>query len=77
MHPDRARKVESQIRQTFGGKLYQAKFSQRRRGRGVQAEQIARTFDVFTRKHGLNRDIRPLSTAHFRRPQLYGQMSLF
>lgn len=77
VHPDRARKVESMIRQSWGGKLYQASLRNRRRGRGVHAEQIAQTFDVFTRKYGLNRDIRSLSSAHFRRPQLHGQMSLF
>src|SRR5277367_1009519 len=76
VHPDRARKVESLIRQASGGKLYRAT-PDRRRGRGSHAEQIAQTFDVFTRKYGLNRDIRPLSTAHFRRPDLSGQMRLF
>ena len=42
----------------------------RRRGQGtiVGAGKLAQTFDVFTRKYGLNRDIRPLSTANFRRP---------
>lgn len=77
VHPDRARKVESLIRQASGGKLYRASAPDRRRGRGSRAEQIAQTFDVFTRKYGLNRDVRPLSTAHFRRPELNGQMSLF
>jgi DNA repair photolyase len=77
VHPDRARKVESLIRQASGGKLYQASSPDRRRGRGHFAEQISQTFDVFTRKYGLNRDIRPLSTAHFRRPDVNGQMSLF
>ncbi len=76
VHPDRARKVESLIRQASGGKLYRAT-PDRRRGRGSHAEQLAQTFDVFTRKYGLNRDIRPLSTAHFRRPEANGQMSLF
>ena len=76
VHPDRARKVESLIRQASGGKLYDAT-PDRRRGRGHFAEQIAQTFDVFTRKYGLNRDIRPLSSAHFRRPDVGGQMSLF
>lgn len=75
--PDRARKVESLMRQASGGKLYRASSPDRRRGQGHLAEQIARTFDVFTRKYGLNRDIRPLSTAHFRRPEANGQMSLF
>jgi DNA repair photolyase len=77
VHPDRARKVESLIRQTRGGKLYDASYPNRRRGKGPMVEQLAQTFDVFTRKYGLNRDIRPLSTAHFRRPEINGQLSLF
>jgi len=77
VHPDRARKVESLIRQASGGKLYRASSPDRRRGQGHLAEQIAQTFDIFTRKYGLNRDIRPLSTAHFRRPEANGQMCLF
>lgn len=76
VHPDRARKVESLIRAARGGKLYDAS-RDRRRGRGPIVEQIARTFEVFTRKYGLNRDIRPLSTAHFRRPETDGQMRMF
>ncbi|MDP9174601.1 MAG: PA0069 family radical SAM protein [Planctomycetota bacterium] len=77
VHPDRAKKVESLIRQSRGGKLYQASYPNRRRGKGPIVEQLAQTFDVFTRKYGLNREVRPLSTAHFRRPDLHGQMSLF
>jgi DNA repair photolyase len=77
VHPDRARKIESLLRQARGGKLYEASYPNRRRGRGPIVEQLAQTFDVFTRKYGLNRDIRPLSTAHFRRPDVSGQMCLF
>ncbi len=77
VHPDRAKKVESLIRQSRGGKLYESSYPNRRRGRGVIVEQLSQTFDVFTRKYGLNRDIRPLSTAHFRRPTTNGQLSLF
>jgi len=76
VHPDRARKVESFIRQARGGKLYNAA-TNRHRGEGAYVQNIAQTFDIFTRKYGLNRDIRPLSTAHFRRPELDGQMGLF
>ncbi len=76
VHAERAKKVESLIRQMRGGKLYDAS-RDRRRGRGPLVEQISQTFDVFTRKYGVNRDIRPMSSAHFRRPQLYGQMGLF
>jgi DNA repair photolyase len=77
VHPDRAKKVESLIRQSRGGKLYDASSAQRGRGRGPLAEQLAKTFDVFTRKYALNRDVRPLSTAHFRRPNLTPQLNLF
>ena len=77
VHPDRARHVESLIRQVRGGKLYEADFSVRGRGRGGLAEQIARVFRVFKRKHGLERPWMPLNTAAFRRPVRDGQMSLF
>lgn len=77
VHPDRARKVESLIRQVRGGKLYQSSHAHRRSGTGPLVKQLAQTFDVFTRKYGLNRDIRPLSTAHFRKPDVSGQMKLF
>jgi DNA repair photolyase len=77
VHPDRAKKVESLIRQTRGGKLYEASYPNRRRGSGIFVDQLRQTFDVFTRKYGLNRDIRPMSTAHFKRPELHGQMKLF
>lgn len=75
--PERAAHVESLIRQTHDGKLYNAACSQRRRGRGPIATHIAQTFDVFTRRHGLNRNPRPIRTDLFRHPQRTGQMSLF
>ena len=77
LHPDRARKIESLLRQARGGQLYESAYPQRRRGRSPLVEQIAQTFEVFTRKYGLNRDIRPLSSAHFRKPTTSGQLSLF
>jgi DNA repair photolyase len=77
VHPDRARKVESLIRQVRGGKLYQSDYTTRRRGTGPLVEHLSQTFDLFTRKYGLNRDIRPLSSAHFKRPDASGQLSLF
>jgi hypothetical protein len=77
VHPDRAKKVESLLRQARGGKLYEASRSTWRTGRGPIVEQLSQTFDVFTRKCGLNRDVPPLSGAHFRRPELSGQLSLF
>jgi len=76
VHPQRAAKVESLIRQSRGGKLYDASRAAKRRGRGPMVEQVAQTFDVFARRYGLNRDIRPLTAQHFRRPEL-GQLTLF
>lgn len=76
VHPSRAKKVESLIRQSRGGKLYNATRG-RGRGDGAHAKQIAQNFDVFTRKYGLNRNIKPLTGVHFRRPDLSGQMDLF
>ena len=76
VHPSRAKRVESLIRQSRGGKLYDAS-KNRHRGKGKIIEQLSQTFDVFCRKYGLNRDVRPLSSRDFRPPQLHGQMSLF
>jgi DNA repair photolyase len=77
VHPSRAKHVESLIRQSRGGKLYQASSEVRGRGKGKIVEQLAQTFDVFSRKYGLNRDVRPLNTRAFRRPRIDGQMTLF
>ncbi len=133
VHPDRARKVESLIRQARGGKLYdagkarkggtriddqtsrmvatretpadrrrEARYGEvtlgtrsqrdaasqqrrtgkivghnRRRGEGGRVVQLKQVFDVYCRKYGLNRDIRPLTRKHFRRPSLHGQFDLF
>ncbi|MEO1235196.1 MAG: radical SAM protein [Planctomycetota bacterium] len=49
----------------------------RRRGTGVHVEHLKRMFDVYCRKYGLNRDVRPIARKHFRRPRLDGQMGLF
>jgi DNA repair photolyase len=76
VHPARAKKVESLIRQTRGGKLYHASTA-RGRGTGAMPQQLSQIFDIFTRKYGLNRNVRPLSGAHFVRPDLSGQMKLF
>ena len=76
VHEDRARKVESLIRQMHGGKLYRAT-PDRRRGRGPIALATAATFTTFARKYGLNAERRPMSGAAFRPPSLGGQMTLF
>src|SRR5687768_1326120 len=48
VHPSRAKRVDSQIRQSRGGKLYDAS-RDRRHGGGPVVEQLAQTFDIFAR----------------------------
>jgi DNA repair photolyase len=51
--PERAKKVESLIRQCRGGGLNDPTPHRRFAGTGAIARQIARTFEVFARRHGL------------------------
>ncbi|MBU6413442.1 MAG: PA0069 family radical SAM protein [Planctomycetes bacterium] len=67
LHPDRARKVESLMRQLRGGKLDDANHN-RGRGDGPYARNLKQTFDIFTHKYHMNLNIRPLTGQHFRAP---------
>jgi DNA repair photolyase len=76
--PNQAAKVESRIRSTRGGKLYQCGFGRRMRGTGELAEQIRQSFQTFARRFELLHDRVPLSAAHFRPPvPTSGQQWLF
>ncbi len=66
--PDRASKVESRIRATRRGKLYESGFGVRMKGRGEIAEQLKRTFTVFARRYGLDQDRTSIDPAPFRPP---------
>ncbi len=80
VHEERAKKVEAQIRDMRGGKLYESTLGVRHSGRGTMAAQVAQMWDVYTRKYGLNRNMRKLSSAGFRRPGgkgSVGQMGLW
>jgi DNA repair photolyase len=66
--PEQRDRVESRIRSTRGGELYESGYGVRMRGRGELADQIAATFRVFAKKHGLNRPSPPLDATRFRRP---------
>lgn len=72
-YPNHASKVASLVRSTRDGKLYRSDFSQRMRGTGEFADQIAATFAVFAKKHGLAKRPTPLSTTAFRPPVIPGQ----
>ena len=77
-HPTHAARVESLIRATREGKLNDASFGSRMRGRGPLADQIKQTFHVFSRRYGLDRKLEPLDVTHFEPPRpRSGQMRLF
>lgn len=73
--PERAARVMSLIRQTRGGKDYDADWSQRMKGTGPVAELIAARFKAAVKRYGLDGPRVPLDETHFRvpadaRPQL-------
>src|SRR3954463_14044899 len=76
--PDRARHVFKLIRDTRGGKDYDAKWGERMIGSGPIAWMIGRRFEAACERLGLNRRKLKLTTEHFaptrKRPQ---QLALF
>ncbi|WGM47394.1 hypothetical protein KOAAANKH_02271 [Brevundimonas sp. NIBR10] len=73
--PDRAARVMSLVRQTRGGKDYDADWSQRMKGTGPVADLIAVRFKAAVKRYGLNGPLRELDVTKFRvpadaRPQL-------
>ncbi len=77
--PQRAAKVESLIRDTRAGGLYDARWGIRQRGEGAVADAIKATFHTFRRKYKLDERLPPHDTTQFRRPAATepGQMGLF
>ena len=76
--PLKAQKIEALIRATRGGRLNQSDFRRRMRGQGEIADQVRRLFQVFQKKHGLDRPSPPPNLNHFRRPPpRCGQLRLF
>lgn len=77
-YPDRAERVLNHVRDTRGGKLYDAKFGDRMRGKGVYAENIAHLFKLYKQKYGLTqKSYSNLSTKHFQRHARSPQGDLF
>jgi DNA repair photolyase len=72
--PDRAKHVLSLIRETRGGKLYDADFSQRRRGKGVYADLVATSFTLAKKRIGFNHERREVNRDLFRPPEKDGQI---
>ena len=75
--PKRKEKVLNRLRDLSDGKLYESQFGHRQRGEGPFAEQIQQMFEISCNRFGLARSAPPLSTAHFQRPSLGGQLGLF
>lgn len=74
--PDRKEKVLNRLRDMHDGKLYKSSWGERRRGKGNFSKQIQDLFALQKVRLGLNKDLTPLTTEHFRRIQS-GQMDLF
>ena len=70
--PTRAAHVESLIRDTRGGRLYEARFGERMRGQGPYAELLANRFRVASRRYGLDRKHPPFRLDLFRPPRAPG-----
>ena len=76
--PGEAKRIESRIRAVREGRLTASEFGQRMSGTGEIAAQIRQTFDVFSRKFGLARKLKPLDSSQFRPPKSStGQLRLF
>jgi DNA repair photolyase len=65
---DRAKHVLTLMRDTRGGKLYNAEFFSRQRGTGPYAELIEQRFRLAVKKLGLNRSSRALRNDLFQPP---------
>jgi DNA repair photolyase len=66
--PERKEKVLNRIRSMRGGKLNDARFGSRMRGKAIFADQISQLFDISCRRAGIERGRFPkLTTAAFRR----------
>ncbi|PZO03956.1 MAG: radical SAM protein [Alphaproteobacteria bacterium] len=76
--PDRAARVMSLVRQTRGGKDYDADWSQRMKGTGPVAELIATRFKAAVKRYGLDAKRHDLDVTRFRVPRdMRPQMDLF
>ncbi len=64
-YAERADKVMNTIRSIRGGKDNDPNWFTRMRGQGPWADLLKTRFDIAVRKHGLNRDKRPLRTDLF------------
>lgn len=74
-YPLKAEHVMNRIKDTRGGKTYDASFHQRQRGRGEYADLIAQRFRLICKKRGLTQSLPALRSDLFKKPSASGQMS--
>ncbi|HVI30279.1 PA0069 family radical SAM protein [Hansschlegelia sp.] len=68
-HPAKMRRILSLVRETRGGKLYDAEWGKRQKGEGVVAWTIGRRFEMAARRLGLDRRHHKLRTDLFTPPE--------
>lgn len=68
-YPGKAEHVMSLVRQSRGGRDYDASFGQRRRGTGAFADLLASRYRLQCRRLDLNQDEMPLDKGAFTRPR--------
>lgn len=77
-YPEHKERVLTRLRACRDGNDSNSEFGSRMRGTGIIAEQIRKTFDVFSKKFRLNAPLPPLSTRDFIAPVMPGgQRKLF
>lgn len=74
-YPLKAEHIMKRIRDSRGGKAYDAAFHRRLRGSGFYADLIAQRFGLIRKKLGLDKPLSPLRSDLFRKPAKGGQMS--
>lgn len=71
-------KIEGLIRGARDGALYKSEFGSRMKGKGVYADNLKTTFNVFVKKLGLDRPLPELDCSQFSPPRdAAGQQRLF
>jgi DNA repair photolyase len=77
-YPEKAPRVLALIRQTREGQMNDPRFGSRMRGQGNYAEGIARTFQLFRKRYGLEGPLAALDHSKFTPPRpVTGQLQLF
>jgi DNA repair photolyase len=76
--PDRAARVMSLVRQTRGGKEYDADWAQRMKGTGPVADLISARFKAAVKRYGLDAPRHQLDETKFKAPaSAQAQLDLF